>query len=201
MSSPHPYPPLPPQAPSPAPAPRQSRLRGGYIASLISLVATLMVLGILFAFGPWVRQPAPEFITEVTDEPLLIEVDLGEEHLGELGVYGRSGSFGCAVRNPSGTLAEGTRHWASRYTYGDSEWNLDNVLEITETGTHEISCTNRGDAGIATMDVVENAPTRQMLWAITWVSLPTLGLVTTVALAVVTLVRARRQKAAADQLR
>ncbi|MEU0237695.1 hypothetical protein ABZ234_08385 [Nocardiopsis sp. NPDC006198] len=164
--------------------------------------ATVVILGVLFALGPWVRHPAPDFLTEIDDQPLQIEVELGEEHIGELGVYGRAFGFGCSFTNPSGTMAQTQIRGASSFDYGGGEWNLVQVVEITESGTHEIACNNQGvEAGIASMDVVESAPARQMLWGITWVSLPALGLITTVAIALVTLVRARRQKAAAPSPR
>ncbi|WP_239646319.1 hypothetical protein [Nocardiopsis prasina] len=193
---------FPPQSPPPPgvqPAPQVTpgrRPRGGYIASLVSLVATVVVFGILLALGPWVRHPAPDFISEV-DQNLDVELELGEEHLGELGVFGRSFGGACSVHRPSGTPGNVQMRGASSFSYGADEWNLVHVLEIVEPGTHTITCTNEGvEFGVASMHVVETASTRQMLWAFTWIGLPALGLLTTVTIGVVTLVRDRREKAA-----
>lgn len=193
MSKPSPLPSSPP-----APQTRLGRrLRGGYIASLVSLVATLVVLGVLFALGPWVRQPAPDFISDVSPD-LQLELELAEEHVGELGVYGRSFEGVCSVLTPSGGAGVTQLQGASRYSYGSEEWHLIQILEIPEAGTYEITCSNaQTDFGIAAMDVVEGAPTRQMAWGLTWVLLPVLGLAATVTLAVVTRVRDRRERAAA----
>ncbi|OLT25323.1 hypothetical protein BJF83_23210 [Nocardiopsis sp. CNR-923] len=161
------------------------------------MAATLVVLGVLVALGPEVRQPAPDFISDVSPN-LQIELELGEEHMGELGVYGESFDGACSALTPSGSAGATQMRGASRYTYGAQEWHLIQVLEIPEAGTYQISCSNaQVDFGIASMDVVESAPTRQMVWALAWVLVPVLGLATTVTLTVLTRVRDRRQKAAA----
>mgnify|MGYP001163250136 CR=1 FL=1 len=181
--------------PSPLQNPRRRHLRGGYIASLVCLAVTLVVLAILLAVGPEVRQPAPHFITDPPKDHVQFELELTEEQ-NELGVFGRSGGA-CSTITPSGQSGDFQTRGASRYTYGAQEWSLVQILHTPEAGTYKITCTSaRGEIGIASMDVVNNAPTRQMVWALTWVTLPALGLVATIVLAVVTRVRDRRDRAA-----
>ncbi|MET9780848.1 hypothetical protein [Nocardiopsis alba] len=159
-------------------------------------MATVVVFGVLLALGPWVRQPTPDFITE-TEQNLEVELELGEEHLGELGVYGRSFGGGCSFHRPSGTPGEIQMRGAGTFSYGAEEWNLVHVLTVVEPGTHKLSCSNdETEFGVASMHVVETASTRQMLWGLTWIGLPILGLITTVTLGVLTLLRDRREKAA-----
>lgn len=188
-------------SPPPAPLqnPRRRRLRGGYIASLACLAATLVVLAVLLAVGPEVRQPAPDFITDPRSDHAEFELELGEEHVGEIGVFGRFGGA-CTTITPSGQAGDFQTRGASRYTYGAQEWSLVQILHTPEAGTYEITCTSaQGEIGIASMDVVNNAPTRQMVWGLTWVTLPALGLVATIVLAVATRVRDRRQRAAGQR--
>ncbi|MEU3307449.1 hypothetical protein [Nocardiopsis sp. NPDC006832] len=184
--------PLPPDSPN---TPGRPRLRSGYVASLICAVVTLVVFGILLALGPWVRHPAPDFISEVGRD-LEVRLDVEEGDLGEIGVYGLKFNGYCMVTTPSGVHGETELHAASGYYFGAEEWNLVQTLELTETGTHDIVCENPDtDFGIASKDLYENAPTRQLLWGLTRISLPVLGLVTTVTIVVVTWVRDRRGKA------
>ncbi len=178
-------------------APRRRRLRGGYVASLVCAVVTLVVLGVLLALGPWVRQPAPDFISEV-DTNLYVRLEVDREDLDTIGVYGLSYSGSCSFTTPSGTSGEPQNHSVSSFDYGAEEWHLVQSLEVTESGTYSISCSNTtSEFGVASTDVVESARTRQFMWAMTWIALPTLGLVATVAFAVVTRVRDRRERAAA----
>ncbi len=187
---------MPSPPPSPVQAPRGRRLRGGYIASLACLAVTLVVLAVLLAVGPEVRQPAPDFITDPRSDHAQFELELGEEHVGEIGVFGRFGGA-CTTITPSGQAGDFQTRGASRYTYGPEEWSLVQILHTPEAGTYEITCTSpRGEIGIASMDVVNNAPTRQMVWGLTWVTLPALGLVATIVLAVATRVRDRRERIA-----
>ncbi|MEC3893767.1 hypothetical protein GTW20_14035 [Nocardiopsis alba] len=159
-------------------------------------MATVVVFGVLLALGPWVRHPTPDFITE-TERNLEVELELGEEHLGELGIYGRSFSGACSFHRPSGTPGETQMRGAASVSYGAEEWNLVHILTVVEPGTHKLVCSNdETEFGVASMHVVETASTRQMLWGLTWVGLPLLGLIATVTLGVLTLLRDRREKAA-----
>lgn len=184
--------PFPTESPN---TPGRPPLRSGYVASLICAVVTLVVFGILLALGPWVRHPAPDFISEVGRD-LEVQLDVEERDLGEIGVYGLKFNGYCTVTTPSGDHGETELHAASGHYFGAEEWKLVQTLEITETGAYDIVCDNPdSDFGIASKDLYENAPTRQLLWGLTWISLPVLGLVTTVTIVVVTWVRDRREKA------
>ncbi|WP_223839009.1 hypothetical protein [Nocardiopsis deserti] len=200
MSSPSsPSPSIPPGSPQAPQAPRKRGLRGGYVASLVSAVVTLVVLGVLLALGPWVRQPAPDFISEVGTN-LYVRLEVDREDLDTIGVYGLSYSGSCSFTTPSGASGEYRTHGASSFDYGAEEWHLVQSLEVTESGTYSISCSNpTSEFGVASTDVVENARTRQFMWAMTWITLPALGLVATVTFAVVTRVRDRRERAAASE--
>jgi hypothetical protein len=191
---PHPQSPPPPAA---AQATGKRRLRKGYIASLVSLTTTLVVFAVLLVLGPYVRQPAPDFMAEPSLN-LDVELELGEEHLGELGIYGLWFGPSCNFTNPAGGPGKIQMRGAASFDYGAEEWDLVHVVEITETGTHRITCYNEDvEFGVASMHVVETAQTRQRVWVLTWIGLPLIGLVTTVTIAAVTFVRARRERAAA----
>ncbi|MEE2048961.1 hypothetical protein [Nocardiopsis tropica] len=190
--------PSPSMSPSSPQAPRRRRLRGGYVASLVSAVVTLVVFGVLLALGPWVRHPAPDFISEVgTNLEAQLEVD--EEDLDVIGVYGLSFDGICSFTTPSGTPGMSERRHVRSVDYGAEEWHLVQTLEVTESGTYDISCDNRKtEFGLASTYVSDSAGRRQFTWAITWITLPVLGLATTVTIAVVTRRRDRQEKAAAS---
>ncbi len=180
-------------------APRRRRLRGGYVASLVSAVVTLVVFGILLALGPWVRHPAPDFISEV-DTNLYVRLEVDREDLDTIGVYGLSFDTPCSFTTPSGAPGESEYHTVRSVDYGAEEWHLVQTLEVTESGTYSISCSNTtSEFGLASTYVADSAGTRQFMWAMTWITLPTLGLVATVTFAVVTRVRDRRERAAASE--
>ncbi|WP_223809098.1 hypothetical protein [Nocardiopsis listeri] len=188
--------PLSPKSPK---APRERPLRSGYVASLVCAAVTLVVFGILLVLGPWVRHPTPDFISEV-GRNLEVRLDVEEEDIGELGVYGLTFEGFCTVTTPSGARGESHRQGTSGYDFGAEEWDLVQTLEITETGTHDIVCENPDtEFGIASKDVVENAGMRQGLWTLTRIGLPILGLFATVTIAMVTRMRDRQEKAAMPQ--
>lgn len=193
------FPPTSSPPPAPPSPPHTRPLRGGYVASLICAVLTVVVLGILLALGPWVRHPAPDFIGEVGRD-LQVQVDTEEEGLDVIGVYGLSFGGLCEFTTPSGTLAESRRHSVTSFDYGDEQWHLIQTMEVTESGTYRVRCTNtQADFGVASTYVADTARIRQFTWALVWVTLPTAGLTATVVMAVVTLRHDRRAKAAAAQ--
>lgn len=186
--------------PSPS-SPRTRPLRGGYVASLACAVLTIVVFGVLLALGPWVRHPSPDFIGEVGRD-LQVQVDVEEEGLDVIGIYGLSFGGLCEFTTPSGALAESRRHSVTSFDYGAEQWHLVQTMEVTESGTYQIRCTNtQADFGVASTYVADTARIRQFTWAMIWVTLPTAGLAATVVLAVVTLVHDRRSRAAEAQSR
>ncbi|GAA0977993.1 hypothetical protein GCM10009551_015510 [Nocardiopsis tropica] len=80
-----------------------------------------------------------------------------------------------------------------------NKWHLVQTLEVTESGTYDVSCDNRNtEFGLASTYVADSAGMRQFTWAVIWITLPVLGLATTVTIAVVTRRRDRQEKAAAS---
>lgn len=192
--SPHPQPPSPPAA---AQATGKRRLRKGYIACLVSLATTLVVFAVLLVLGVDARQPAPDFLAE-PDRELDVELELGEEHVGELGLYSQLYEGGCAFTTPSGEPGLSTSQSVTPFDYGDEKWQLIRTMEIPEAGIYRFVCDNENaDFGIASTHVADTARNRQLAWGLTWLGLPAIGLITTATIAAVTFRRDRREKAAA----
>lgn len=193
--------PTPPQA-SPVPGapqphrPRPARrLRPGYLASLICLTVTVVLAGTLLVLGPEVPHPEPDFIGGPTTEGD-IEIEVGEDDLGEVAGFALEGAGGaCVLYTPSGEQDSGDPAMGPT-VYGAQGWTVQSIYQIEEAGTHLFQCSSDDEMGIApAATTVDAAQTRQLVWALLWLSVPVLTLATA-AIAVTTLIRGRRQRAA-----
>ncbi len=194
--------PIPPQSPpasgsQPPPQPRHRRgLRPGYLASLVSLAVALVMVGVVAAVGTRISHPEPEYIVELSDDSLVeVEVEEGDP-LGELALLSLE-SPGCVHGLPSGDLGEMNVRGLGQWEFGSEGRTPYFVYEFEEPGTHTVECTEEVDGGLAlAAESIDAAETRQQIWAVTALGVPTVAVLLAIGLALATFLRSRKESTA-----
>ena len=164
---------------------------------MLSLAAALVMVGVVAVLGFRLTQPQPDFIAEVSGgEDIQIEV-AEDEPLGEVVLFTQDFSGACVQYAPETDMDMGSQSGTGVLRYGPDEMVAQAIYVLDEPGTHTFQCTDNAEGGLApAATTVEAAQTRQVVWAIAALGVPTVGLLLAVGLAPATFLRSRKETAA-----
>ncbi|WP_235997184.1 hypothetical protein [Nocardiopsis coralli] len=196
--TPPPAPPAPgPQQPPPPAQPSQKRrLRPGYLAALASLAVALVMVVVVAAVGTRIGHPEPDFAVDVTGGGLIeVEVEEGDP-LGEMVLITADHDGTCIQGAPESGLETGRFIGGGLDVYGPDEMVARSVFLLDEPGTHVFECGEEVEGGLApAATTVDAAETRQQIWAVTALGVPTVAVLLAAGLALGTFLRSRKENA------
>ncbi|WP_017578371.1 hypothetical protein [Nocardiopsis kunsanensis] len=198
MSNPSPSQTPPAHGPQHPPQRRSRRgPRPGYLASLISLAAALVMVGVVAIVGIRIGHPQPEFIAEVSGgEDVEIEV-AEDEPLGEVVLITQGFAGACVQYTPEPDLEMGDLRSTGTHVYGPDGMEARDIYVLDEPGTHTFQCTDDAEGGLAPVaTTVDAAQTRQVVWVVTFLGVITVGVLLAIGLALATFLRSRKETAA-----
>lgn len=164
---------------------------------MVSLAAALVMVGVVAVLGFRLTQPQPDFIAEVSGgEDIQIEV-AEDEPLGEVVLFTQDFSGTCLQYSPEADMDTGSQSGTGVLRYGPDEMVAQAIYILDEPGTHTFQCADDAEGGFApAATTVEAAQTRQVVWAVVALGVPTVGVLLAIGLALATFLRSRKETTA-----